>query len=920
MKKTLPLLLLLAMMSGYLWAQNPAKNDAVRIEDEFYNNQHLDFVLLDLERKYDFKFEFDGVALNQQLVTFWFEKTTITDGLKKLFKEARLDLKFYINNSGTIVIVPKDQKVEEYRIGDLKYSGKPTKTNFTLSGRLIDTQTGESLPFATVRLRRDNRLVGTQTNVDGFFTLFNVPADTSALYVSYVGYQPRTFYLTPAISFKNFTIPLDAEALNLLEVVVSGNKSEVVKANEVIGMIKMTPKNLAKLPNVGERDPFRAFQLMPGVSASNESSSGLYVRGGTPDQTLVLYDGFTVYHVDHLFGFFSAFNYNAIKDIQLYKGGFDAKYGGRISAVAEITGKDGNSKEFNAGADVSLLSTNAFVEVPVGSKVTFLLAGRRSWKGPLYKKIFDRLSPDDSQTQPAAGGLPGGGRRFAAAQTEEQTASSYFYDLNGKVTFRPTSKDILSLSFYNGTDNMDNSTTSSFAGRGGGFGGGVGGGLGGLNTSTSDLSQWGNVGSSLKWSRMWSSRLYSNSLISYSNYYSDRDNSRNITITRNTGETQTVKVGQLEHNNLYDMTAKADFEYKLNQTNQVDFGIQYTRNQIQYSYKQNDTTSVLERDDTGSTFTGYIQDQLKLYNSKVIIKPGLRLTYFDVTRKSYLEPRVSAYYQLSDRIKLKGAAGRYYQFVKQINREDITQGNRNFWILSNAGSLPVTQSDHLILGGSYENKNYLLDVEFYQKNNAGITEYTLRFVPQLRQGLTADETFFTGTEVIKGVDILLQRKFGNLTGWVGYTLAEAKRNIAQYSDKPYYSDQDVRHQLKLVGMYQYKKWDLAATWIFSTGRPYTSIIGAYQLTLLDGTTRDFTNPSDKNANRFSDYHRMDISATYHVSPQFSVGLSVFNLYNRINTWYKRFEVTKEDDVSILQTTNVNYLGITPNLTLSWKLR
>jgi outer membrane receptor for ferrienterochelin and colicin len=130
-----------------------------------------------------------------------------------------------------------------------------------------------------------------------------------------VGYQPRTFYLTPTISLKNFIIPLDAEVQILSEVVVSGNKSEVVKANEVIGMIKMTPKNLAKLPNVDERDPFRAFQLMPGVSASNESSSGLYVRGGTPDQTLVLYDGFTVYHVDHLFGFFSA--YNAIKDIQL---------------------------------------------------------------------------------------------------------------------------------------------------------------------------------------------------------------------------------------------------------------------------------------------------------------------------------------------------------------------------------------------------------------------------------------------------------------------------------------------------------------------------------------------------------------------------------------------------------------------------
>jgi ferric enterobactin receptor len=689
----------------------------------------------------------------------------------------------------------------------------------------------------------------------------------------------------------NLVIELEPDLQELGEVVVTGERTEVLQASETISMLRMTPRNLTKLPNVGERDPFRAFQLMPGVSASNESSSGLYVRGGTPDQTLVLYDGFTVYHVDHLFGFFSAFNYNAIKDIQLYKGGFDARYGGRISAVAEITGKEGNKKQFNVGADASLLSLNGFIEAPIGKKLSVLVAARRSYKGPLYTKIFNSFT--SNQTTQNTGG-PGGGQRQRnnfAASLLTQTAASYF---------------------YNGTDNMDNSSTGGF----GNFGRQQ---SQNVSITSTDAATWGNLGSSLKWSRQWSDKLYSNALVSYSNYYSTRDNSRSITLTQQDGTVRVQGLGSVEKNTLEDFTAKINFEYKLTPTNQIDFGAQVTDNVIKYDFIQSDTVNVLSKNDKGSTSTVYVQDQIKLLDNKLTLKPGLRLNYFSPTAKVYLEPRLVAGYALSDKIKLKGAIGRYYQFAKQINREDISQGSRNFWLLANESSLPVTVSDHIIVGGSYETPNYLLDVEFYQKQNAGITEYTLRFVPQVRRGLTPQETFFTGTETVRGVDVLLQKKFGNITGWVGYTLAEAVRNVATFSDRPYYSDQDVRHQLKLVGTYKWRKWDLALTQIFSTGRPYTSIIGAYQVQLLDGSKRDFTLPSDKNANRLLAYSRMDFSAVYNVKWG-SIGVSVFNVMNRQNVWYKRFQVVNDNGVSALQVTNVTYLGITPNLTFSWKLR
>ncbi len=317
-----------------------------------------------------------------------------------------------------------------------------------------------------------------------------------------------------------------------------------LKASEQVSMLKMTPSKLATLPSLGERDIFRSFQLMPGISAANEHNSGLYVRGGTPDQALTLYDGFTVYNVDHLYGFFSAFNSNSIKDVQLYKGVFDAKYGGRLSSVVEITGKDGNNRRFNAGGDLSLLSANIWLEKPFSEKFTTIITARRSWKGPLYQKIFDRFSGEEDDTQ----NTPFGGQ-FGNAQV-----SSYFYDINAKATWKPNEKDVFSLSFYNGADKLDNSITPQLPS-------GFGGGGGRLRLGITDLTNWGNTGASLKWSRKWNERLYANTLVSYSNYFSNRDRSVSCAFERD-GESQDIKRGTFENNNLKDFSAKTDWAWK----------------------------------------------------------------------------------------------------------------------------------------------------------------------------------------------------------------------------------------------------------------------------------------------------------------------------------------------------------------------
>jgi ferric enterobactin receptor len=333
----------------------------------------------------------------------------------------------YLSQDNAVNTV-KQPIVPKTTTAPVEMKGKP----FNLSGRVIDASNGESLPSAVVRVQHTG--ITAVTNADGYFTLMGVPADTCMLDVTYIGYQQDNFRLSRENVKEKIVIGLFSSINSLNEVVISDKKSQGVMSTDKrrVSVLQISPAKLDELPNIGEKDILRSFQLMPGISGSNESSSGAYVRGGTPDQNLVLFDGFTVYQVDHLYGFFSAFNSNAVKDVTLYKGGFSAKYGGRLSSVTDIVGKEGNSKEENIGGDLSLLSANIYFEKPINDHSTLLLAFRRSYQGPLYNKIFNSFNSSTSSST-ASTGAPGGGPPRAggggfggSGPTVTTPASSFF--------------------------------------------------------------------------------------------------------------------------------------------------------------------------------------------------------------------------------------------------------------------------------------------------------------------------------------------------------------------------------------------------------------------------------------------------------------------------------------------------------------
>ena len=904
-------LFILCLGRSTLWSQ---ETDLIRLKVN-YQDKPLSLVLLDLNIKYGLQFDYEEEDIEAITVTANLSRMSLAEGMNQLLANSGLGFRL---KPGRKVSLFRNSATPHQTAETESSQEKPTRFDVKVSGVVKDETTGERLPFASVIVR--GTLVGTATNVDGYFTLFDVPADTSLLEVQYLGYQTRYFRLTPGSDLGLLEIGMDNYQQQLQEVVVMAEQEEqLIRASKGISQIGVSPVQLATLPSFGEKDIFRGLQLLPGVSGTNESSSGLYVRGGTPDQNLILFDGFTVYHVDHLFGFFSAFNSNAIKDVQLHKGGFDAKFGGRISSVVELTGKDGNTESFNAGVGISLLSYNGFVEAPFAEgKGSFLVAGRRSFQSSFYSNLFDSFTEGNQDQNAQNNPQRQVGRLFGQ---QEVQPNSYFYDLNAKVTYRPSSKDVVAVSFYNGEDNLDNSRNFDNSSFGGGFGGFGGGNANfSFQSINTDLTNWGNWGGSTKWSRRWSDRFYSNANLSYSNYFSERDRNNAVDITRS-DTSFTRNTGSFEFNDLKDFTLKLDNELKINKKNQLEFGWQSTYNNIEYAFTQNDTISVLDRKDEGWTHAVYIQDRQSIAD-KLILKGGIRATRYSVNDKTYLEPRASLTYLVGNTVKLKAAYGRYYQFATRIVREDIQQGSRDFWLLANDENVPVSSATHYILGASYETNGLLFDVEGYYKDLDGLSEYSTRFVPSgfgPNRTLDYEEFFYNGTGIARGLEFLLQKKTGRFTGWIGYTLGQVKYDFEAFGEEPFFANQDQTHELKIVGSYKWRNWTFSSTFIYGTGRPYTAPTGYYEIGLLDGTSADFFEISDKNALRFPDYHRFDLAASLDFrlgGSKANAGLSLFNIYNRKNVWYKEYEVIEGE----LIETDVNLLDFTPSLFLSWKLK
>lgn len=785
-----------------------------------------------------------------------------------------------------------------------------TKQNIT--GVVKDAQSGEALPYANVMIRGTKW--GTATNTDGYFVLVGVPVGPCSLTVNYIGYNPVTMDIVNKPGLAGLNIKMDPTVLMLEGVTITAQAEMLDASDKEVSQVTISPRQLSTLPSIGEVDVFRAIQLLPGVSGASDGESGLYVRGGTPDQNLVLFDGMTIYHVDHFFGFFSAFNADAIKDIQFYKGGFPAEYGGRLSSVVNLTGKTGDQNRLRLGLGANLLSAHGYVETPLKDFGTFLFAARRSYtdfiRSPLYDDIYSLMTGEESGSGQVGGGVRGGGR-FGNMQTGEFKPGFYFYDLNSKLTLNPSSKDIVTLSFYSGKDDLDKSQDFGdlplrFSDSGED-----------ATMEISDFTKWGNIGTSSKWSRQWGDRIHTDFLVAYSKYFSEYDRSTSMTGLALPNDSSAVRRGfgfaSVQDNTVEDFTFRTDATWHAAASHTIKAGLWLSQFDSEYTATMNDTITFYDQAQSAWQLAAYVQDRWKTGDLELTL--GLRASQYEQTSKTYFEPRASFIYHLSERLQLKGAWGHYYQFVNRIINENVTEGGRDFWLLSDENLKPGF-SEHRILGVSYETQDYYFGVEGYHKPMDNLVEFTRRFTGRANYS----DFFFFGSGLAQGVEFLIQKKRGNLTGWLGYTLGKVDHEFPSFNDgEPFPAEYDRRHELNAVARYQIGKWTLAATGVFASGRAYTAPESQYFIPMLDDEVYSYIHVSEKNAHRLPDYLRIDLSASRRFESNrwaTEIGLSVFNATNHKNVWYREYNL----ETTPVTVTDALLLGFTPTVYVQFQLK
>ena len=772
----------------------------------------------------------------------------------------------------------------------LPTGGRAQSTDLT--GTVVDSLTNEVLPSVLVSL--GELPLGVLTDAFGRFAFVGLPAGPIRLTIEHLSYRTLVLELSE-VPPDPLRVMLAPDAIELAGIRVRA-QTQVMDASRGISQVSIAPEQIQVLPSLGEPDIFRSLQLLPGVSGTNDATSGLFVRGGTPDENLVLLDGMTVYHVDHFFGIFSAFNADAIKDVQLYKSAYPARFGGRTSSVVNMIGRAGDPQAFRMSVGANLLSGRTAAEIPLGDAAALMVSARRSYtdviQSGLFNNLFNTLTDADEAAdtqQPASFG--GRRRRF---EVQEATPSFYFYDVNAKLTWTPTPRDVVAASLYGGADNLDQSS----AGQAIQFGGNA------FNTpDRQEITDWGNRGVSGRWFRQWGGRFSSDAQVAASEYFSD--GTREITSDQ-------FANGFLEENRVQDMSLRLDNSWRAARASTIEFGALLTQSDVRYGFEQLQGDSVrgsLALAGEALQTSGYVQ-HVWTGPAGLKLTTGARGTHSDATGRSYFEPRAALEIPFASNFKAKGAWGRYNQFIKRVENEDILEGSRDFWVLADS-VLPPTSAEHRVLGVSYETRGFLFDLEGYHKSLDGVTQFSTRSRRGPGQALT--DLFFSGTGVAKGVELLVQKKAGPLTGWVSYTLSRVEYDLDDFNNgEPFAASHDQTHEFKTVGVYQVGPWTFSGTWVYGSGRPFTAPESEYGVELLDGSSFSYIHVGGKNAERLPAYHRMDLGATRRFESDrffYELNISAFNAYGRKNVWYRKFDLSD----SAVVVTDVTTLPFTPSI-------
>ncbi len=869
------------LMAGFCHGQEPwsGKFPASQFSGKSFNKS-----LKTLNRKYDFRFSYNPEATEDIIVPALPDSTNIESFLIICLSETD----FEFERIGETHVIKPREIAPNVKIVN--------RRNFAISGMIRDKKTAESLPFASVGIAGSD--MSTSSNLEGKYTLLAVPTDTSTIIVRYLGYKDLEINLLPGLPFSNMVWEMEQQERRLPSVQITAVRQKLVEIAPGVSQYNFNTAEIIKLPNLGENDLFAALRWLPGVSNSSDASAGLRIRGGASDQNLVMFDGITVYHVDHFFGFLSAFNSNVVKNVQVNKGGFDARFGGRTSGFLDITGIDGNKKEPAISLEANMLSVNFLAELPiVEDKASLIVAYRRAYttiiQSPAYRNIFNNIFNSS---------IPNVKASNANVFQGDQQPEYFYYDMNVKFDFQPSRKDAISLSYYGGQDDLNISFTGEESG---------------IRRVSRDATRWGNQGGSIKWSRKWNKQLFTYANYGISRYKSNLDAEVSFFFFDD----------ELFSRRFYDQraavddnTLRLDNVYEVNENARLEFGFWHTNYRI--SLQAQDQDFIFQDSIQRSSLDAlYAQWNQKL--GKLTLQGGLRASYYETTGVWYPEPRISGAYKVSELLTFKTAFGIYTQMIRRLNERSLYFSIPETWALAGSNDVPVLRSNHYILGATFYFKSWEFDVEMYHKAETGTVEFLF---PEF--GISSgrlDQFALNGEKKVFGTDFLLKRSFASHGILLGYTYLEASSRYNGINSGNFFpSLGESKHELSAVYNFEWKRWDFSSGIVLASGQPYTPVLGTYVLTLQSGESQQLISLGGINSERLEWYHRMDVSAGYTIPLKKGViqtGISIYNVYNNLAVKYiDYFEIPEEDsDFYTLGRRDILSLGFTPSLFLKLKL-
>jgi hypothetical protein len=670
-----------------------------------------------------------------------------------------------------------------------------------------------------------------------------------------------------------------------------------LEINQTISELTFNPSQISTLPNLGENDVFSALRRLPGIGVGQDAESGLRIRGGQTDQNLVMFDGISVYHVDHLFGFFSAFNSNVIKNIRVNKGGVDARFGGRSSGVIDITGIDGNKVNPSLQAEATMLSANFLLELPVvKNKASLIFAYRRAFtdiiQSPTYQNIFNNIFNSS---------LPNTSQNNTDVFDGNNVPDYFFSDLNAKFNFKPSEKDGISLSYYQGRDDLG----ITFQGS-----------LDDLNRITNDQTNWGNRGGSIKWSRKWNPKLFTYAIYGVSRYSSELEAEETFLAQADTFSQRFFE----QKVDVNDNTFRLDNNYEINKSTSLEFGWWNTFNRI--TSRAQDQAQIL-RDSTISAISNSVYAQIRKRIHATEINIGLRATLYSRDDRLYPEPRISVSHAINDKLKVKAAYGLFNQMIRRLNQRSLYFSIPETWTLSGDNTIPVLQSTHYILGLQFESNGWETSIEGYHKSETGVVEYLF---PEF--GIPTgelDQFAIDGTRRIWGTDLLVKKSINQQNLMFGYTFISSRSEYEGINGNRSFPSPGVsNHEFSLIYNLEYKRWDFSAGFVLANGVPYTPVLGTFIVTTPNGEEQQFVTIGGINSERVDWYHRLDVSASYVIPLKkgiLQLGASVYNVYNNLAVQYiDYFQIPREDsEFYDLGQRDILSLGITPSLFLKLKI-